>query len=300
MKPSYFYTSAAVIAVFGITSLFSMGAFAGPCDRPVAYRVGEIDSGFDIATSTVRELLEQAESVWEAEVDKELFVYDPEAEFTIDFIFDDRQETTYQVNEYEETLSNLEASHDEVIASYEAAKAEYDTSLRQYERERDQYETDLEAYNEAVDEWNERGGAPEDVRAELAAEREALEAEQRQLQSFQDDLETLRGQVNQLADRGNMVAEEYNQTAGTFSDRFGESHEFNQATYVGDGINVFQFEAEDDLLLALVHEFGHALGLEHVSSSDSIMYYLMEDQPLDQISLSEEDQTALKNLCGDA
>lgn len=300
MKHSYFYTTAAVIAVFGITSLFSMGAFAGPCDRPVAYRVGEIDPGFDVSTSSVRALLMEAESVWEAEVDKQLFVYDPEAEFTIDFIFDDRQEATYQVNEYEEILSNLEASHDEVIASYEAAKAEYDASLQQYERQRDQYESNLEAYNETVDEWNERGGAPEDVREELVAERDALDTQLRRLRSFQDDLETLRGQVNQLADRGNMVAEKYNETAGTFSDRFGESHEFNQATYVGDGIEVFQYEAEDDLLLALVHEFGHALGLEHVSSSDSIMYYLMEDQPLDQISLSTEDQTALRDLCGDA
>jgi predicted Zn-dependent protease len=110
-------------------------------------------------------------------------------------------------------------------------------------------------------------------------------------------LEVLRRQVNELADRGNMVAEEYNQTATTFSERFGTSHEFSQATYTGDAINVYQFEGEQDLMLALVHEFGHALGIEHVSSTDSVMHYLMQDQLLENISLSNEDLKALRNVC---
>lgn len=300
MKLSGSHAAVTIIALGGVIALYSLGAFAGPCEQPVAYRVGEVDSRFGISTSTVRDLLFQAEEVWETSIDRDLFVYDPEADFVVNFIFDDRQETTEQVNQYELTLSDLEASHDEIIAAHKQARDEYESSLSRYEEQKNQYDENLSNYNEKVDEWNDRGGAPADVRAELAEERDLLEEQQQQLQSFQDDLETLRRQVNELADRGNTLAEEYNETAGTFSDRFGESHEFNQATYVGGEINVYQYEGEDDLLLALTHEFGHALGLEHVSSSDSIMHYLMEDQPLDQISLSAEDQVALRNLCGDA
>lgn len=298
MKNIYLYTIVTIIAVVGVGALFSFGAFDGPCDRPLSYRIGELDSRFNISTSTLRDLLLQAEDIWEESADRELFMYDPEADFTINFIFDERQSRTDQVGEYERTLANLEASHDEVIASYEAAKQEYDSSLRQYESQRDRYEADLEEYNQTVNEWNERGGAPEDVREQLAEDRAALEADMSRLQSFQNDLEVLRSQVNRLADRGNMVAEEYNETAVTFGDRYGGSHQFNQATYLGNSINVYQFETEADLLLALAHEFGHALGIEHVSSSDSVMYYLMEDQSLHDISLTEEDRTALNKICG--
>ncbi|MEX2515048.1 MAG: matrixin family metalloprotease [Candidatus Paceibacterota bacterium] len=291
------YILIGVLTIATISGLSSSRLFAGPCTQPILYRIGVIDDRFGIATSTVMNLLQEAENVWEEPIDRELFTYDENADFTVNFEFDHRQQTTETANSYEDTLSNLEASHSEIINAYKEASSAYDARLSSYEDNLDAYEADLEAYNQTVREWNERGGAPKDVREELVTEQEQLRQQLQQLESQQQDLEVLREQVNELADRGNVVADEYNQTATTFSQRFGSPQEFSQATYTGDMINVYQFEGHDDLKLAMVHEFGHALGIGHVSSTDSVMYYLMEDQSLDDVELSQEDIAALYNVC---
>lgn len=292
---TYALISILVIAI--VSGLSSSRLFAGPCEYPMSYRIGEIDPRFGLSTSTVMDLMADAEEVWEASVDRELFVYDEESDFVINFEFDYRQQTTDTVRSYEDTLSDLEASHSEIINAYRSATSEYEDDLNSYETQLDAYEADLEAYNQTVRDWNQRGGAPEDVREELVAEQEQLRSELNNLESKQEDLEILRRQVNDLADRGNTVASEYNETATTFTERFGSPREFSQATYTEGKISVYQFEDQSDLRLALAHELGHALGVNHVSTSDSVMYYLMEDQPLENISLTPEDEAALYNVC---
>jgi len=291
------YVIIGILAVATFSGISSSRLFAGPCAHPIPYRVGDIDSRFGVSTSTVKELLADAEEVWETPVDRELFVYDSEADFVIDFEFDHRQQTTDTVRSYEDTLTDLEASHSEIINAYQSASNEYESRLNSYETQLNAYEADLEAYNQTVRDWNQQGGAPENERDDLIAEQERLRDELNRLETQQDDLEILRRQVNDLADRGNTVAAEYNETASTFTERFGSPREFSQAIFTGDKMTVYQFEDQSDLRLALTHELGHALGVGHVSSSDSVMYYLMEDQPLENISLTAEDQEALYNVC---
>jgi predicted Zn-dependent protease len=64
------------------------------------------------------------------------------------------------------------------------------------------------------------------------------------------------------------------------------------------GINIYQFHDESDLELVLAHELGHALGLNHVENPESVMYYLMEKQNLENIQLTTQDLQAIKNVCG--
>lgn len=295
-------TKTAVVAVIATAGVFSLswgGLFSGSCERPLTYHIGSIDNSFDIATSTARTRLEEAEEVWENAADMELFVYDPEADFTVNFIFDERQRRTNAANEYESELSELEMSHQEVIDAYEEVSATYEQQLAAHKERQQQYESDLAAYNDRVARWNDRGGAPDDVHQELIDERQRLNSELDDLERRQQELEEIRREVNRLASRGNSLAREYNETASTYSQRFGESQEFDQATYENNKINVYQFEQADDLRLALAHEFGHALGIGHVEGSDSIMYYLMEGQSLRDLSLSQEDKAAFSNVCSD-
>lgn len=300
MRIASTHVAVAFVAALGVVGLSWSGVFSGPCERPLDYKIGTIDSRFNIATSTVRDLLTESESVWEAQADRELFTYSSEADFTVNFIFDERQQTTNAVNEYESTLSDLELSHSEVAAEHQKRKERYEDALADYQNDRAEYEADLSAHNERVRKWNDRGGAPEDVYEDLREERQQLDERLQSLQRQQAEVEELRLAVNELVTQGNSLARAYNQTASTFSDRFGESREFNQATYTGDAINVYQFEQPDDLKLALMHEFGHALGIEHVSGSSSVMYYLMENQPLDDPQLSQFDIEAFNDVCGNA
>jgi len=67
--------------------------------------------------------------------------------------------------------------------------------------------------------------------------------------------------------------------------------------YDGKSINIYQFEATADLRLVVVHELGHALGLDHLSQPESIMYYMMGEQDLENPKASNEDILALKQIC---
>ncbi len=286
-----------ILAAVGIIGFIANDLFVGPCERPIAYQIGSIDEEFDISTSTARSHLSAAETVWEQAVDKELFTYDPEAELQVNFVFDMRQRRTNEVNQLESELSEIQSSHEEIIARYEEISGRYDNLLQEYQARRQEYESNLAEYNDRVQTWRERGGAPDDVHEELAERRIELDNTRESLAEERRRLEDLRQDINELASSGNTLAREYNQTANTFTERFGNSREFNQAIYAGEAINVYQFETGEDLRLALAHEFGHALGINHVDGSESIMHYLMEDQPLDELALSEADVAALENAC---
>ena len=45
------------------------------------------------------------------------------------------------------------------------------------------------------------------------------------------------------------------------------------------------------------HELGHALSMGHVDTPNSVMYYLMDEQPRPPV-LSAEDKEAFEDLCG--
>jgi len=297
MRLSSTHLFVVLLAIIGVIGLSISGFFSPPCAQPLSYRLGAFDDRFNISTSTAQSLLIQAEAVWEDEFGRELFVYDQNADFAVNFIFDDRQQTTNTANEYESTLSDLEMSHGEITGLFKERKRRYEAGLAAYKETQAAYEADLRDYNARVSEWNEKGGAPPQTYRRLQVEREVLDNRLAELEQQQEKVESLRLAVNELVSEGNSLAREYNQTASTFIDRFGESREFNQAIYDGDIINVYQFEGPDDLRLALAHEFGHALGVGHVENPESIMYYLMESQSLGELTMTSEDVTALKSAC---
>ena len=50
--------------------------------------------------------------------------------------------------------------------------------------------------------------------------------------------------------------------------------------------------------MAMTHEFGHALDMDHVENSESIMYYLRDsDNTFSSPILTEEDKAELRKAC---
>lgn len=295
MKSKIIRIGFAVLVVGAIALAFNQPTV---CERTLHYSVGTIDPRFHISREEVQNVLSGVETVWEKPFDRNLFEYDPNASFTIDFVFDERQQQTIESDILDKHLNQLDAQLSTKEKEYQTRSDQYDAAVASYEARLKQYNTDASAYAKEVAYWNRRGGAPDDVYNTLVAEQTRLNNESTALQVLQQKLDSDYRALDALYQSLSAGVTSYNSQVDTYNQRYGNSNEFTQAEYLGHNINVYQFNDTDELRLALAHEFGHALGIEHVENSRSIMYYLMRDQDVVHPTLTEEDKNALKTICG--
>jgi len=69
--------------------------------------------------------------------------------------------------------------------------------------------------------------------------------------------------------------------------------QFHKGIFMGDKIQIYQFDAKDDLRLTLAHELGHALGLYHHNDPEALMYPVLGEQNLQDFKLRPADKTLL-------
>ena len=267
------------------------------CPVPIAYSIGEVDERFGISAEEARAVISEAESIWEDKTGRNLFTYDEDAEFAINFIFDDRQRVTLEEHQLREVLDRTENISSTLREEYEVLLSRYESLKQTYENRLRTYEDKLELHNGEVERWNTQGGAPTDVYQRLSDEQKTLSAESAELSSIARRLNELVDSINELGDKSNRTIRDYNNQVAEYNDRFHEEREFTQGDYQEGRINIYQFKDLDELRLVLVHELGHALSLGHVESPQSAMYYLMQDQPID-LELSDEDLLEFRRVCG--
>lgn len=268
------------------------------CERPLAYDIGIVDDEFGITKDSFLSTIVQAENIWEGGMGMELFTYKPDAEFKINLIFDERQRKTLAERRAREVLEGNGASYDSLHERYDSLISQHNKKLEQYNASLTIYEKDLSKYNSEVEHYNKIGGAPEKKFNELERKRAEMENTVVLLDNRRGELDKLNDQINSLVEKINNLAGEYNTDVAKYNQAFGTATTFDQGEYTGDKINIYQFDEESDLRLVLVHEFGHALNLDHVENPKSIMYYLMEEQSLREPELSKEDMAALAAECG--
>lgn len=267
------------------------------CPAPLQYRLGQLDDHFNINREQAIAYMERAERVWENDTGRDLFVYDESADFVIDFVFDDRQAMADNETALSASLDSkrdenetLQRTIEELQQNYQNLSDAYNSSVRQYEER-------LQAYNQTVSNYNDRGGAPESEYGKLQREQEALDREVGSLQVRADEINTLANRLNELGNRSNELIEAYNKEVQRFNKQFGYTREFTQGDYQGDRINIYKFSSDSEIISVLTHEFGHALGIDHVESTDSVMYYLLIDASANPV-LSEDDKAAFITTCG--
>lgn len=268
-----------------------------PCVKPIAYSIGTIDSRFNISQDDFLSVMNQAEQIWENPMEKNLFQYDPSSQFKINLVYDERQQKTQEARSMENQLNSLELTHNQAEKDYASSSAVSKKKIDDYNKAIADYKDQLDKYNKEVEYWNKQGGAPEDEFNKLKKEKKDLDNTYGQLERQRKDINVLINKTNTLAQKSNQIAQNYNSSLGTYKSKFGESREFDKGVYDGNSINIYQFNDMSDLRLALAHEAGHALGIDHLSQPDSIMYYMMGEQDLENPKASEEDLGVLKNIC---
>lgn len=287
-----------VLIIVGAFFYLYHGWESSACEETHYYTIGEFDDRFGISQEDFVREIEGAEAVWEEEMDMNLFEYRPESEFAVNLIFDERQARTNEARRIEGGLEETQETISTISSEYQRLAEEYESRVSAYNASVGVYQADVESLNEEINAWNRRGGAPQSVYERLEREREELNQELNRLNRERGELEIMRRRVNSLGQTGNNLVEEYNRQVVTYNDIFGSGKAFDQGTYTGKAINIFQFETESELRLVLAHELGHTLGITHVENPRSLMYYLMGEQNLSEVTLTTEDREALTEVCG--
>lgn len=267
------------------------------CPAPLAYSVGEIDPSFGLSLDDVRLALSDAENVWEDAVGQNLFIYDADAAFTVNFIYDERQEITDAEGNFKEKLNQTESVSDAISQTYAELVSNYNDLQIVYSDNVEQYEKKLATYNTKVQGYNDEGGATKEVYEVLQGQKAVLDAEQNSLNDLSDQLNDLVRQINAIGEQGNVLVDTYNKGVAEYNHTFGESREFTQGTYSSDKrIDIYSYADASELRLVLAHEFGHALSLDHVADEKSVMYFLIGKQP-PQVVLSPQDMDEFIRVC---
>lgn len=267
------------------------------CPAPLHYRLGAYDERFLLPPQEVVAVLKEAEAVWEEAVGRELFVYDDTSDFTIDFVFDERQRRAVSAELTREELDAQAVKTEVIRQTVDRLTREYDTLREKYRTRVTQYEGQLAVHNREVESYNSTGGVPPEKQSALEAAVKRLRTEQGALEAMARDLNELVAELNRARAEGNALVAAYNEEVATYNDHYGEAGAFTQGEYVGDRIVIYKYTDTTELRQVVVHELGHALGANHVENPVAIMYHMLEQQP-DELIIHEEDVGALVAACG--
>lgn len=267
------------------------------CKTPILYHIGDIDSRFGTSSDEIKRIALRAESMWEGVLSEDLFIYSEAGEgLPLNLIYDERQENTEREAEVRADLETKEGMSESVAVQYEKLITEFRTLKKKYESRVIAYEASLDSYNKEVTSWNNKGGAPESVVKDLKESEQSLKDEQTELELLAKKLNALTTDLNRIGARGNELITDYNGIVQKYNTEFSEGYEFTQGDYKRDSINIYQFDSEDELVIVLAHEFGHALSLDHVQNEQSVMYHLMGSQSIAE-GVSIEDVSEFTRMC---
>jgi chemotaxis protein histidine kinase CheA len=269
------------------------------CPVPINYRLGEIDSSFTLSEVEAKQYIEEATAVWEDVAAQDLFIYNDDAAFTINFIFDERQAMADAQIFDRDRLDSIAEQNEAFRTQIADIQSSYQRRQTAFNAAREAYDSRLQSYNDEVRQANDRGGATPAVFAELELERVSLASESEELRVEADALNNLAQQLNELSTEGNRLVETYNQEVRTYNADYGATHEFTQGDYRGGEINIYKFSNQFELVSVLAHEFGHALGIDHIEEPGSLMYYLLDDELDSMPTLSDSDIAAYQTECAD-
>lgn len=268
-----------------------------PCLPPLHYTVGTVDPQFGITREEFVVLVDKATSAWEKALGKDLFVSDPDAPLTVNLVYDERQSKTQEGTRLEKEIASQKTSYDDLTKKLDTTKQSYNQLSAQHAELLKRYQEDLARYQEKVSAWNEKGGAPKDVYDALEKERASLEEERSTINTLVGKINALAGASQKIANTANAAADTINEKVARHNTLFEDASVFDKGRFNGKNITVYQFTSSGDLLLALVHEFGHALNIEHTQDPRSVMYYLLQSQPTDPVTLTQDDLSAAKTAC---
>lgn len=286
-----------IIVATAIGGLYGFERLRVPCQQALLYTVGSFDARFGITEDEFRQTISQAEKPWEEALGYDIFRYDLNATFPINLIFDERQARTIESQALGAEWTAAQSQQSTIQGQYESLSSELTKARRAYDASVADFDERLARYNSRVAHWNSGPRIDQAELNQIQREEKRLRQDQARLEGDRNRVNALIAEANRYVRAGEQIAEAYNERLETFTKTYGTGGLFDQGVYEGTGIDIFQFDDRDHLRMVLVHELGHALGVEHVAGPTSIMYPTLGAQDVKHIALSAEDRAALTQVC---
>ncbi|WP_180118264.1 matrixin family metalloprotease [Acinetobacter sp. YH12096] len=263
-----------------------------PLDTRLRYRVADVDPRFGLSQQQVIQLSEEAAEIWHKGILKPLFIYDPNAQLAIHLIYDDRQEQYNAYKQVQKTLAADKARNDLYAENLANSRKGLEMDEQQLRSKQAMIRAEIAQLSQERMSWSriEHAQGPNMQRVER--ELTQVKAQAMQLDQEIDRFNQQNDQFNQQVSSYNQQIDQYNAGVIQASQRF-PAREFHKGVFMGDQIQIYQFDAEDDLRLTLAHELGHALGLSHHNDPAALMYPILGAQQLENFKLMPADQGLL-------
>lgn len=281
MKKKIFIAGSIILLLFALIlsrnflyGFYKKNFYASSCDQPIKYSIGSIDPEFKVTRAKLLEDVKSAANIWNTTVNKTLFEYDPNAKFTINMVYDERQKLSKTINDLNSDLTQKQE--------------EIDPKIDKFLKDQDNLEQRIKSLNERISYWNSQGGAPADEYKKLVDEQQKLK----------DEADALNLEAQKLGQQ----TREYNSSARTLNKTINQyqnvlEYKPEEGLYEQDGssrkISIYLDVDQEEFLHTLAHELGHALGIDHINNKDAIMY----PQTTSDLTPSSEEIDVLRKIC---
>lgn len=298
-----------LILVAGLYYIFQSPAiFTGasenaiPCQEPLTYYIGSIDPRFDIGERELKNRMKKVETIWEKPLDQELLEYTPGGQMPINLIYSEEQQRTQSGKQLSQRIQNTEQQISALKQEYNRLSKNFKSQKKEHQNLLSTYRKKVREYKQSIQKWNARGGVPQGEQKDIQQKQQQITQLETDLRRRQQNIKYLRKRVNTKSEQLNKLIERQQSLVEKYNRQFAQTGKFNQGRYIRKGgkreINIYQFGNRAELTLVLAHEVGHSLGLTHLDNPKSVMYKLMKEQDIFNLSLSTEDISAIQKQCG--
>lgn len=288
-------------------------ALAGSaCDFPLRWQVGDVDPRFGISPDEAAGYIRRAGLLWEGAAGRPLLFQESSDGIPVHFMFDQRQQDTFQRVELEAGIAERDRAIEEGRRQIESLESRLESREVIHRAREATFQQRQRSYNEAIELWNRAGGAPANERQRLELQLAEVDRARNELNEVVDEINALIGEANALTAEVNEQIRIRNSEAESILQRFpptavqsgqyvDERRGIGRLTLTRDTeIRIFQFDDSDHLVRVIAHELGHALGLEHTGVAGTLMAEeIVSAQPDQRPGVEEADVQLLRDLCPD-
>jgi len=307
LHPTFFFTAFLALVLLNVKAACSQSLITGEstvseeCEETITWRFGFVDSRFDIDKDSLKTIVQHVSGLWSGAAGYSVIAYDPEGEVELNFYYTDQQQYTDDEQELSDRIARLRQRYYSQNVIYQRQENLFERKERLFNEKQTEYNADVVVYNQTLNRIQTTGVRTRELDEQLKRLKREIEFQELELEILRNELHEQEQELQNLSEELNLRADAVNELVYQYQKRFSSWRTFYQGVYLNVAgerkINIYQFDDADRLTLLLAHEFGHALGIDHVGNPKSVMYYLTDRQDSRNLKLSEEDIRAFQLRC---